>query len=196
MDLENKVDSFVDDFLQNNSNVDKELLDLRDHGWVCDIKYFNTIFEEMAKVSNDLYQNGQVEIESLEEELLKLNNEFEARNLSANELEKELEEMQKMCEKLKSDIKKQDEVKSDLQKQAEDNYLVLEKEVSFIGKQNKTLSLITRLNWDDKAMKKDSNLIKGFVFKKSNNDVSVFEIDSKKTSNKTVISDLLWAYIG
>ena len=72
----------------------------------------------------------------------------------------------------------------------------LEKEVSTIGKQNMTLSLITRLNWDDKAMKKDSNLIKGFVFKKSNNDVSVFEIDSKKTNNKTVVSDLLWAYIG
>ena len=98
--------------------------------------------------------------------------------------------------KSQSDIKKQDEIKSDLQKQADDNYLDLEKEVSLIGKQNKTLSLITRLNWDDKAMKKDSNLIKGFVFKKSNKDVSVFEIDSKKTSNKTVVSDLLWAYIG
>ena len=98
--------------------------------------------------------------------------------------------------KSQSDIKKQDEIKSDLQKQAGDNYLDLEKEVSLIGKQNKTLSLITRLNWDDKAMKKDSNLIKGFVFKKSNKDVSVFEIDSKKTSNKTVVSDLLWAYIG
>ena len=54
MDLENNVDSFVDDFLQNNSNVDEELLDYRNHGWVCDIKNFNTIFEEMAKVSNDL----------------------------------------------------------------------------------------------------------------------------------------------
>ena len=147
-------------------------------------------------MSNDLYQNGQVEIESLEEELLKINNEFEARSYSAHELEKELDEMQKICEKLKSEIKKQDEIKSDLQKQAEDNYLDLEKEVSLIGKHNKTLSLISRLNWDDKAMKKDSNLIKGFVFKKSNKDVSVFEIDSKKTSNKTVVSDLLWAYIG
>ena len=127
---------------------------------------------------------------------MKLTNEFEARNLSANELEKELDEMQKMCEKLKSDIKKQDEIKFDLQKQAEDNYLNLEKEVSTIGNQNKTLSLITRLNWDDQAMKKDPNLIKGYVFKKSNNDVSVFEIDSKKTNNKTVVSDLLWAYIG
>ena len=127
---------------------------------------------------------------------MKLTNEFEARNLSANELEKELDEMQKMCEKLKSDIKKQDEIKFDLQKQAEDNYLNLEKEVSTIGNQNKTLSLITRLNWDDQAMKRDPNLIKGYVFKKSNNDVSVFEIDSKKTNNKTVVSDLLWAYIG
>ena len=66
MDLENKVDSFVDDFLRTDSNIDRELLDYRDHGWVCDIKNFNTIFEEMAKVSNDLYQNGQVEIENLE----------------------------------------------------------------------------------------------------------------------------------
>ena len=131
-------------------------------------------------MSNDLYQNGQVEIESLEEELLKINNEFEARSYSAHELEKELDEMQKICEKLKSDIKKQDEIKSDLQKQADDNYLDLEKEVSLIGKQNKTLSLITRLNWDDKAMKKDSNLIKGFVFKKSNNNVSVL----KSTQNR------------
>ena len=66
MDLENKVDSFLDDFLRTDSNIDRELLDYRDHGWVCDIKNFNTIFEEMAKVSNDLYQNGQVEIENLE----------------------------------------------------------------------------------------------------------------------------------
>ena len=49
MDLENNVDSFVDDFLQNNSNVDEELLDYRNHGWICDIKNFNTIFEKMAK---------------------------------------------------------------------------------------------------------------------------------------------------
>ena len=61
MDLENKVDSFVDHFLQIHSNIDEELLDYRNHGWVDDIKNFNTIFEEMAKVSNDLYQNGQVE---------------------------------------------------------------------------------------------------------------------------------------
>ena len=196
MDLANTVDSFADNFLRTDSNVDQEMIDYRDHGWVCDIKNFNTIFEKMAKVSNDLYQNGQVEIESLDEKLAKLTNEFEARTLSANVLEKELDEMQNMCERLKSDIQKQDEIKSDLQKQAENNYLDLEKEVSLIGKLNKTLSLITRLNWDDKAMKKDSNLIKGFVFKKSNNDVSVFEIDSKKTSNKTVVSDLLWAYIG
>ena len=56
----------------------------------------------------------------------------------------------------------------------------LEKEVSLIGKQNETLFLITRLNWDDKAMKKNSNLIKGFVFKKSNNNVSVL----KSTQNR------------
>ena len=56
----------------------------------------------------------------------------------------------------------------------------LEKEVSLIGKQNETLSLITRLNWDDKAMKKNSNVIKGFVFKKSNNNVSVL----KSTQNR------------
>ena len=49
MDLENKVDSFVDDFLQKTSNVDEELLDYQNYGWVCDIKNFNTIFEEMAK---------------------------------------------------------------------------------------------------------------------------------------------------
>ena len=58
MDLENKVDSFVDHFLQIHSNIDEELLDYRNHGWVDDIKNFNTIFEEMANVSNDLYQNG------------------------------------------------------------------------------------------------------------------------------------------
>ena len=58
MDLENKVDSFVDHFLQIHSNIDEELLDYRNHGWVDDIKHFNTIFEEMANVSNDLYQNG------------------------------------------------------------------------------------------------------------------------------------------
>ena len=58
MDLENKVDSFVDHFLQIHSNIDEELLDYRNHGWVDDIKNFNTIFEEMANMSNDLYQNG------------------------------------------------------------------------------------------------------------------------------------------
>ena len=57
MDLENKVDSFVDHFLQIHSNIDEELLNYRNHGWVDDIKNFNTIFEEMANMSNDLYQN-------------------------------------------------------------------------------------------------------------------------------------------
>ena len=132
----------------------------------------------------------------LQDELMKLTSEYETRTLSANELEKEIEEMQKVCESLKSEIKKQDEQKADLEKKAKDNYLGLEHEVSIIGKQNKTLYLITRLTWDDKAMKKDLNLIKGFVFNKTNNDVSVFETDPKKTNNKTIVSDLLWDYIG
>jgi septal ring factor EnvC (AmiA/AmiB activator) len=133
---------------------------------------------------------------NLQDELMKLTSEHETRTLSANELEKEIEEMQKVCESLKSEIKKQDEQKADLEKKAKNNYLGLEHEVSIIGKQNKTLYLITRLTWDDKAMKKDLNLIKGFVFNKTNNDVSVFETDPKKTNNKTIVSDLLWDYIG
>ena len=118
---------------------------------------------------------------------MKLTNEHETRALTANELEKEIEEMQKVCESLKSEIKKRDEQKADLTKKAQNNYSDLEQEVSIIGKQNKTLYLITRLTWDDKAMKKDLNLIKGFVFNKTNNDVSVFETDPKKTNNKNII---------
>jgi hypothetical protein len=133
---------------------------------------------------------------NLQDELVKLTSEHETRTLSANELEKEIEEIQKVCESLKSEIKKQDEQKADLTKKAQNNYSDLEQEVSIIGKQNKTLYLITRLTWDDKAMKKDLNLIKGFVFNKTNNDVSVFETDPKKTNNKTIVSDLLWDYIG
>jgi len=196
MELEKTVDSFIQDFLQTESYVDKELMNYRDHGWVCDIKNFHAIFEEMAKAIYHLDQNGENAIQTLEDELMKLTSEHETRTLSANELEKEIEEMQKVCESLKSEIKKQDEQKADLEKKAKNNYLGLEHEVSIIGKQNKTLYLITRLTWDDKAMKKDLNLIKGFVFNKTNNDVSVFETDPKKTNNKTIVSDLLWDYIG
>ena len=127
---------------------------------------------------------------------MKLTSELETRSLSANELEKEIENMQKVCDTLKSEIKNQDELRIDLEKKAKNNYLDLDRQVSVIGKKNKTLYLITRLTFDEKAMKKDLNLVKGFVVHKTNNDVSVFETDSKKTNNKTIVSDLLWDYIG
>ena len=122
MEIADRVDSFTQDFLETETNVDRELSNFRDHGWVCDIKNFNIIFEEMAKVSNDLYQSGQVEIESLEENLVKLTNEVESKNLTTNQLEKEMVEMQEICERIKSEIRKQDEMKEDLKKQASNDY--------------------------------------------------------------------------
>ena len=66
MELEKTVDSFIQDFLQTDSYVDKELMNHRDHGWVCDIKNFHAIFEEMAKAIYHLNQNGEDAIQTLE----------------------------------------------------------------------------------------------------------------------------------
>ena len=66
MELEKTVDSFIQDFLQTDSYVDKELMNYRDHGWVCDIKNFHAIFEEMAKAIYHLNQNGEDAIQTLE----------------------------------------------------------------------------------------------------------------------------------
>ena len=66
MELEKTVDSFIQDFLQTDSFVDKELMNYRDHGWVCDIKNFHAIFEEMAKAIYHLDQNGENAIQTLE----------------------------------------------------------------------------------------------------------------------------------
>ena len=60
------VESFVDDFMSTDLVCDEELISYRDHGWVCDVKNFNVIFEEMAKASNRLHQNGEDAIQTLE----------------------------------------------------------------------------------------------------------------------------------
>ena len=60
------VESFVDDFVSTDLVCDEELISYRDHGWVCDVKNFNVIFEEMAKASNRLHQNGEDAIQTLE----------------------------------------------------------------------------------------------------------------------------------
>ena len=60
------VESFVDDFVPTESVNDDELMKYRDHGWVCELKNFNSIFEEMAKASNRLHQNGVDAIQTLE----------------------------------------------------------------------------------------------------------------------------------
>ena len=66
MELSKIVDSFAEDFMKTDSVVDEELLKYRDHGWVCDIKNFHTMFEEMLKASTLLHQNGEDEIQILE----------------------------------------------------------------------------------------------------------------------------------
>ena len=57
----------------------------------------------------------------------------------------------------------------------------------------KLLYCITRLTWDEKALKK--NIIKGYVYDVNSKDVSVFETDMRKNVSKTTVSDLLWDYI-
>jgi len=187
------VESFVDDFVPTDSVNDDELMKYRDHGWVCELKNFNSIFEEMAKASNRLHQNGVDAIQTLEEELQKLTHELEDRTLMTDEVEKEIEEMRKICEKLKSDIIEQRKEEKALKKLDRDYSDDVDRATTIIGKQNKLLFLITRLTWDQKMMK--TNLIKGFVTKKDGKDVSVFETDPQKTNNRTIVSDLLWDYI-
>ena len=147
------------------------------------------LLEEKAKATYDVYIEKLDTKKKLEAENVVIAAEKEA---LLKQIDKEQGNMSQYHEK----HAKLSAQKADLEKKAKDNYLGLEHEVSIIGKQNKTLYLITRLTWDDKAMKKDLNLIKGFVFNKTNNDVSVFETDPKKTNNKTIVSDLLWDYIG
>ena len=130
----------------------------------------------------------------LQDELEKLTREVESTTLSADNLEKEIGEIQTVCDKLKNDIKEQDKLKANLGKKANEDYMDIKREVSLMEKKQKLLYLITRINWDEKALKKD--LIKGYVINKTSNDVSVFETDPKKTNNKAIVSDLLWDYIG
>ena len=66
MELSKIVDSFAEDFMKTDSVVDEELLKYRDHGWVCDIKNFHTMFEEMLKASTLLHQDGEDAIQILE----------------------------------------------------------------------------------------------------------------------------------
>ena len=120
--------------------------------------------------------------------------EVESTNLAANNLEEEIKEIQNQCDRLKNDIKEQDKLKANLGKMANSDYMDIKQEVSVMEKKQKLLYLITRINWDEKALKRD--MVKGYVVNKTTNDVSVFETNPKKTNNKAIVSDLLWDYIG
>ena len=65
MELSKTVDAFAEDLMKTDSAVDQELLASRDHGWVCDIKNFHIVFEEMLKASSLLHQNGEEAIQIL-----------------------------------------------------------------------------------------------------------------------------------
>ena len=120
--------------------------------------------------------------------------EVESTNLAANNLEEEIKEIQNVCDRLKNDIKEQEKLKANLGKMAKSDYMDIKQEVSVMEKKQKLLYLITRINWDEKALKRD--MVKGYVVNKTTNDVSVFETNPKKTNNKAIVSDLLWDYIG
>ena len=120
--------------------------------------------------------------------------EVESTNLAANNLEEEIKEIQNVCDRLKNDIKEQEKLKANLGKMAKSDYMDIKQEVSVMEKKQKLLYLITRINWDEKALKRD--IVKGYVVNKTTNDVSVFETNPKKTNNKAIVSDLLWDYIG
>ena len=109
-------------------------------------------------------------------------------------MEEEIKEIQNQCDRLKNDIKEQDKLKANLGKMANSDYMDIKQEVSVMEKKQKLLYLITRINWDEKALKRD--IVKGYVVNKTTNDVSVFETNPKKTNNKAIVSDLLWDYIG
>ena len=130
----------------------------------------------------------------LQEEIEKLTREVESTNLAANNLEEEIKEIQNVCDRLKNDIKEQEKLKANLGKMAKSDYMDIKQEVSVMEKKQKLLYLITRINWDEKALKRD--MVKGYVVNKTTNDVSVFETNPKKTNNKAIVSDLLWDYIG
>ena len=130
----------------------------------------------------------------IQEELEKLTREVESTNLAANNLEEEIKEIQNVCDRLKNDIKEQEKLKANLGKMAKSDYMDIKQEVSVMEKKQKLLYLITRINWDEKALKRD--MVKGYVVNKTTNDVSVFETNPKKTNNKAIVSDLLWDYIG
>ena len=78
--------------------------------------------------------------------------------MMTNEVEKEIEDMQKFCEKLKADIKEQKKEDKDLEKLNKEYSEDVGRAISIIGKQDKLLFLITRLNWDEKTMKKDQQI--------------------------------------
>ena len=120
--------------------------------------------------------------------------EVESTNFAANNLEEEIKEIQNVCDRLKNDIKEQEKLKANLGKMAKSDYMDIKQEVSVMEKKQKLLYLITRINWDEKALKRD--MVKGYVVNKTTNDVSVFETNPKKTNNKAIVSDLLWDYIG
>lgn len=97
------------------------------------------------------------------------------------------------CDRLKAKIEQQDLEKNQLKEEAMSSFLAFKDNNSALYEQKKLLYLITRLTWDEKALKK--NLIKGYVSDVNSKDVSVFETDGKKIACKTTISDLLWDYI-
>ena len=113
--------------------------------------------------------------------------------LQCEEMEKKIEILMQDCDRLKADIEKQDSEMSELKEEAMNSFAAFEDESSSLSQQKKLLYCITRLTWDDKALRK--NLIKGYVYNTQRRDVSVFSADPAKTACKTTVSNLLWDYI-
>ena len=164
-----------------------------DHGWATEVDQFNLLFEEMAKASSLLHQDGEEAIQVLEEKLAKITKELEEASSNEKNTEKLIKTVDADCDRLKAIIQQQDEEKNQLKEEAMSSFLAFKDNNSALYEQKKLLYLITRLTWDEKALKK--NLIKGYVSDINSKDVSVFETDGKKIKSKTTISDLLWDYI-
>ena len=186
-------DVFTENFDDTELRSSTELSEGSGNSWMLDHKEFGILFEELAKISSLLHSDGEEKNQILQEKLDKLTIEIENKEKNIEQLLENLELSKTDCERLKADILQQDEKLAELKEEANNTFVAIDGAKSTIEQQTKLLYMITRLTWDDKALKK--NLIKGYVFNKAKNDVSVFETDAKKSNNKTFISDFLWDYI-
>merc|ERR1712018_128993 len=124
-----------------------------------------------------------------------MSREIETSSKDADEYEKIIESHESECDSLRKNIEMQDNELKQLKEKAKNSFESMSETTSSIDYQKKLIYNITRLTWDEAALKKKQ--IKGFVVHPKGNDVSVFNFNSDAVGDAAYLSNFLWNdYIG